>query len=576
MELKLKKLPGGDFENVKIDGAGAEGSIRLTDVVKTFREGLPYPVLLARVNGLDTELTGEVSDGDMIELLDMREQCANLVYQRGLSMIFLKAFEDVFEEMGEAAATAEINNTLNKGFFISIRLKEKDIDESDDMHYDISEDVVKKIENRMHRLVEADLPFIKEIVSKERGICIWEESGRPEKVKLLKVVPDDNYKAVFYILDGYRNYFFGPMVPSTGYIKIFELRKYRKGILLRFPYYDKPDVLPDYVDDHMLYNAYGEEYKWLDLLGVQYVADLNNVVASGGARDMILMCEALYEKRIIEIAAEIMKRRKRIILIAGPSSSGKTTTAQRLCIQLKVNGMEPLYLGTDDYFVERKDSPRDENGDYNFENLDALDIDLFNKHMNDLLAGREVDIPEFDFITGTKVFGKRITSIDGNQPIIIEGIHALNDKLTEQIDDETKFKIYISPLTQLNLDLHNRVPTTEARMLRRMVRDYNFRDYSAAETIKAWPKVRAGENTNIFPFTGKADIVLNSVMAYEIGVLKKYVEPLLREITPDQPEYSEALRMWNIIRFFEVIEEDELVPNNSIVREFIGGSVFVD
>ncbi len=344
------------------------------------------------------------------------------------------------------------------------------------------------------------------------------------------------------------------MVPSTGYIKLFELRKYRKGILLRFPYYGKPDVLPEYVDDYMLYKAYGEEYKWLDLLGVQYLADLNNVIAGGGARDMILMCEALYEKRIVEIATEIIKRNKRIILIAGPTSSGKTTTAQRLCIQLKVNGLEPLYLGTDDYFLERKDTPRDERGNYNFENLDALDINLFNNHINDLLAGREVDIPEFDFVTGIKTFGNRITSVYENQPIIIEGIHALNDKLTEQIDEDKKFKIYISPLTQLNLDQHNRVPTTEARMLRRMVRDHNFRGNSAAVTIRTWPKVRAGENLNIFPFTGEADIVLNSVMAYEICILKKYAEPLLREITPEQPEYSEALRLLDIIKFLRLLK----------------------
>ncbi|MGI6766145.1 MAG: nucleoside kinase [Lentihominibacter sp.] len=574
MKLKIKKLPGGDFENITIGGV-TEERIVLADLAETFKGELPYPALIARVNGLDTELTETVKEGDTVELLDMREHCANLVYQRSLSMIFLKAFEEVFGEIGESSATAEISNTLNNGFFISVRLKEKEETEPDADRYDVPEDVVKKIETRMHRLVEADLPFNKEIVSKEEGVKIWEESGRPEKARLLKAFPEAEYKAVFYSLNEYRNYFFGPMVPSTGYIKLFELRKYRKGILLRFPYYGKPDVLPEYVDDYMLYKAYGEEYKWLDLLGVQYLADLNNVIASGGARDMILMCEALYEKRIVEIAAKISGQRKRIILIAGPSSAGKTTTARRLCIQLKVNGLEPLYLGTDDYFLERKDTPKDEKGNYNFENLDALDINLFNNHMNNLLAGREVDIPEFDFVTGTKVFGKRITSIDENQPIIIEGIHALNDKLTEQIDDEKKFKIYISPLTQLNLDQHNRVPTTEARMLRRMVRDYNFRDYSAAETIRAWPKVRAGENLNIFPFTGEADIVLNSVMAYEIGILKKYAEPLLREITPEQPEYSEALRLLDILKFFAVIEEEDCVPNNSIVREFIGGSVFV-
>lgn len=575
MELKLKKFPRGKYENISIDAGSEKGAV-LEDIVEIFKEELPYPILFSRVNGLDTELTEVVNDGDMVELLDMREHCANLVYQRSLSMIFLKAFEEVFREMGETEATAEICNSLNKGFFINIRLKDKETVEFDSIRYDIPEEAVQQIEAHMNRLVERNLPFTKEILSKAEGIRIWEESGYPDKAELLREIPAEEYNPVFYNLDGYRNFFFGPMVPSTGYIRLFEVRKYRRGILLRFPYYDKPDMIPEYVDDYMLYKAYGEEYRWLNLLGVKHLADLNKVVEAGGAKDMILMCEALYEKRIVEIADEIKKRKRRVILIAGPSSSGKTTTARRLCIQLKVNGLDPLYLGTDDYFVERKDSPRDENGNYNFENLDALDIDLFNNNMNDLLCGKEVDLPEFDFMTGTKIFGKRITSIDENQPIVIEGIHALNEKLTEQIDNEEKYKIYISPLTQLNIDSHNRMPSTEARMLRRMVRDHKFRDNSAAETIRVWPKVRAGEDLNIFPFNSEADVVLNSVMAYEIGILKKHAEPLLKEITREQPEYSEALRLLGILEFFRGIEDEKCVPNNSIVREFIGGSVFVD
>ena len=283
-----------------------------------------------------------------------------------------------------------------------------------------------------------------------------------------------------------------------------------------------------------------------------------------------------HEKKIAEIADMITSGKKRIVLIAGPSSSGKTTFARRLSVQLRVNGVEPLYLGTDDYFVEREDTPLGPDGKPNYEDLEALDIELFNDHMNRLLNGEEVDLPEFDFIDGKKVYGKRILSIEPDQPIVIEGIHALNGKLTEFIDEDEKFKIYISPLTQLNIDVHNRIPTTDARMLRRIVRDYKYRGHSAAETIAQWPKVRAGEDKNIFPYSGEADVLFNSALIYELSVLSKYATPLLQEVAPSQPEYSEAARMLQFIRYFDVIEEDRFVPNNSIMREFIGGSIFVE
>jgi uridine kinase len=271
----------------------------------------------------------------------------------------------------------------------------------------------------------------------------------------------------------------------------------------------------------------------------------------------------------------ITQQKKRIVLICGPSSSGKTTFARRLIIQLRVNGLEPLYLGTDDYFVERTQTPVDENGEPNFEDIEALDIELFNRDMNGLLKGDEVDIPTFDFLKGTKVFGKRITRAKKGQPIIIEGIHGLNKQLTADIPDEEKFKIYISPLTQLNIDEHNRIPTTDARMLRRMVRDYQFRGHTAQSTIQAWPKVRKGEDKNIFPYNGEADVFFNSVHIYELNVLKKYAEPLLRSITREEPEYSEAVRMLKFLQYFKTIEDDSIIVNNSIIREFIGGSIFV-
>ena len=289
------------------------------------------------------------------------------------------------------------------------------------------------------------------------------------------------------------------MVPSTGYIEHFELRKYRRGVLLRFPSQDRPDVIPEFRDDKKLYMAFGEASKWQKLLDIEYLPELNRKIREGFSRDLILLSEALHEKKVAEIADRITDEKRRIILIAGPSSSGKTTFARRLCVQLRVNGLQPLYMGTDDYFVERENTPLGEDGLPDYENLDCVDIELFNRNMNDLLAGKAVDLPKFDFMTGKKKFGDRITSIRSSQPVVIEGIHALNDELTPYIDDREKFKIYISPFTQLNVDVHNRVPTTDARMLRRIVRDYKYRGHSAAQTIALWPNVRAGEDRNIFP-----------------------------------------------------------------------------
>ena len=434
---------------------------------------------------------------------------------------------------------------------------------------------VRQIQSRMEVLVKADLPLIKEALSKEEAIAFFEKTGREDKIALLAENPQAK-KVRLYALDGYRDFFYGRMVPSTSYLTLFELRKYRRGVLLRFPHPSDPNRIPDYVDERVLYQAFGEQSRWGKLMGIDYAFDLNRKIEEGKFKELIQLSEALHERRIVEIADMITKQKKRIILIAGPSSSGKTTFAQRLCIQLRVNGLEPLYMGTDDYFLEREQTPVDAYGEKNYEDLDAVDIHLFNSNMNDLLAGKQVDLPTFDFMEGHKEYGKRLTRIRSNQPIVIEGIHALNDALTPEIAKEEKFKIYISPLTQLNIDAHNRIVTTDHRMLRRMVRDFKYRGYSAQNTIRNWPKVRAGEDKNIFPYSNEADVMFNSVHLYELCVLKKYALPLLEAIQPDEPEYSEAQRMRNFLRFFKTVEDDSAIVNNSILREFIGGSVFVD
>jgi uridine kinase len=366
------------------------------------------------------------------------------------------------------------------------------------------------------------------------------------------------------------------MAPSTSYIEYFEVRKYKRGVLLRFPEPSSPNKIPEYTDEKMLYQTFGEQSRWGKLMGITYVSDLNRKTCGDEFKELVQLSEALHEKKIVEIAEMISKQHKRIILIAGPSSSGKTTFARRLCVQLKVNGLKPLYMGTDDYFVERENTPLDEFGEKNYEDLEAVDIKLFNENMNDLLAGKTVDLPTFNFLTGKKEYGKRITTLKGSRLIVIEGIHALNELLTLEIPKEEKFKIYISPLTQLNIDNHNRIVTTEHRMLRRMVRDYKYRGHSAQSTIADWPKVRAGENKNIFPFSNEADVLFNSVHLYEICVLKKYAEPLLSQIKPDEAEYGDAVRLLNFLRFFKTADNDSVITNNSIIREFIGGSIFVD
>ncbi len=319
--------------------------------------------------------------------------------------------------------------------------------------------------------------------------------------------------------------------------------------------------------------AFDEATLWSKLMKVSTVKELNEKIKTGEYKELIQLSEALHEKKVTELADIITKEKKRIILIAGPSSSGKTTFAKRLIIQLKVNGLNPMYMGTDDYFVEREETPVDENGEKNFEDIEAIDIKLFNENINGLLEGKTVDMPTFDFLEGHKIFGKRITQIKDNQPIVIEGIHALNEQLTEFLPEDEKFKIYISPLTTLCIDENNRIPTTDARMLRRMVRDYNFRGHSAKETIKEWPQVRKGEDKNIFPFSDDADVFFNSVHLYEIAVLKKYAEPLLKEIDENQEEYRNAKKLLEILSHIDVIEDDSVIPNNSIIREFIGGSV---
>ena len=513
--------------------------------------------VIAKVNNRYESLLYKVQKKCSVEYLDIGSHVGRLVFQHGMIMIYLKSIE---ENLGRSRV--EVQYALSKGLYTEI-----------DGGREVTDEELEKIIAGMNKIVEADMPFEYGVAGRNRALARLKEAGLTEKRRLLKGAT--NIKRVNYFkLGDFFNMFYGHMVPSTGYIKGFSVRRYRRGILLVLPKERKGSGL-QYIDDRKLYRAFEQTQKWQQELEVPFVIDMNKKIAEGEEKEIILLSEAVHEQRIIELAQRIIKEKKRVILISGPSSSGKTTFARRFCIQLRVNGLAPLYMGTDDYFLDRDFTPVNEKGEKDFECLEAVDVELFNKNMNDLLAGKKVDLPTFDFLEGRKFFGKRITEIKHGTPIVIEGIHALNKKFTPKIDDKEKFKIYISPLTQLNIDSHNRISITDSRLLRRIVRDYMFRGYSAEKTLKAWPNVRAGENVNVFPHNGEADIFINSMHVYEIGVLKKFAEPLLEEIPRSSGQFAEAERLLMFLKFFKTIEHDEYIPNTSILREFIGGGIFL-
>ena len=515
-------------------------------------------IYAALINHKHVHFSECVHDQDVVQLQDIRASYGNTCYQSTLTLLYLKAIHDV---MGKNV-TVTIANSLSKGLFTVIHAG------------NVTDDLAKEIEKHMHELVEENIEITEEYVDHDTAIELLKDAKDKKSVDLLNTASDLKHVYVITLADE-KMMTFVHALPSTSYIPFFEVRRYRNGLLLRFPHPNFPDQIPPYEEQKLLYDAFSEETQWEKLLKVSFASDLNRMIEKKESKDLIMLSEALHEKKIAMIAEQIQSAKKRIILIAGPSSSGKTTFAKRLCIQLKVIGLNPLYLGTDDYFVNRDEMIPDENGKYDFEALEAVDLNLFETQMNALLHGEKVDLPEFDFITGKKVFGKRITSIDASQPIVIEGIHGLNPQLTEGIDDSEKFKIYISPLTQINLDAHHRIPTTDARMLRRMVRDNRTRGRDGAVTISSWPSVRHGEEKYIFPFNKEADVFFNSQCVYELAVLKKYATPLLEKVQPDQAEYAEAQRMLQFLSCFESIDNDSIIANNSIIREFIGGSILV-
>lgn len=552
MDIKVRIKKSIDADNY-IEAIVPSG-ITVSELVDMFGDGLPHRVLLAAVNNRYRELWHKIESDSKVELYDIRSACAEECYRNSLTMIYLKAAEEVLGS--DVKVTVE--NSLNQGFFSAVK--------TDSV---ITQEELDAIEARMREIIAADIPFESGKSKKSKAVDLCRKNCKEEKAALIaesKIEDDVEY----YSLGDYYNYFFGYMVPSTGYVELFDIRKYRNGVLVRFPSSISPDYIPEYRDDAKLYEAYAEAKKWRRIMDVEYLADLNRIIREGRASELIEKNEKLQDKKILEIAETIIGSGKRIVLIAGPSSSGKTTFAKRLCEKIQSLGKKTLYLGTDDYFLDRDETPLDADGKPRFEDLDAIDLCLFNEHMNELLAGEMVDLPEFNFVKGEKVFGKRITSIDDEHLIVIEGIHSLNEEMTSEISEEVKLKIYISPLTRLGIDRHNNLSTSDARKLRRMLRDYRTRNNSAAKTISDWQGVRMGEEKNIFPYSNSADIVFNSSVTYETALLKRDVLPLLENIGQNEPEYAEARRLIHFLKYFEVIKDSSSVPQNAILREFLG------
>ncbi|AKI97623.1 nucleoside kinase [Kosmotoga pacifica] len=530
----------------------------LAEIAKFYQEEFTSPIMAARMNNAMAELIKRVNEDVEIEFVDLRDTDGLRIYTRGILFILFMAVRQLYGKV-----KLYVHHSLGSGLVCEVSGIKEVID-------------LKAIEEEMKKIVEKDLPFIKETINKFEAIKLFSEDNQREKAILFKYRKKSTVN--IYRCGEYFNYYYGYMPPSTGNLKWFELFPYKqKYFILNLPTTHSPTKVPEFSDRPKLASVFMEHENWGKILGVKTVGELNSIIASGDAEiaELIRIAEALHEKKIANIADMISRRKgTRLILIAGPSSSGKTTFSKRLMLHLKVLGYRPIQISLDDYFVDREKTPRDENGNYDFESIHALDLELFNQQMNQLMEGKEVYLSSFNFKTGKRGFRETPTKIDEDQPIIVEGIHGLNELLSSSITSEKKFKIYVSALTQMNLDDMNRIPTTDVRLLRRIVRDYRYRGHSALDTIRMWESVRNGEEKYIFPYQEQADVMFNSALIYELAVLKMFAEPLLLQIDNTKPEFSEAKRLLRFIDYFLPVTAMEEIPKTSILREFIGGSTF--
>jgi len=539
----------------KQDTIEVKEKIKIEDLLNEEIKNNKYEVLGALFNNKYQRLDYEIEEDGNIELLDMSDKVGMKIYRNTLLYIMGKAF---FELYPDAYITVQYH--LNNSMYCDIE------------NIELTEQVIENVKQRMKKIIERKLDINKAKIPRDKAEKFYKMTHTPKG--RLQINLEENEDIEMYYSETYYNYFYEILATNTGKINLFDLKKYNKGILLIYPYTKNPDVLPEYKETKKLLWAMQEYEKIRKILDVSKVFRLNQKVKDNKIKDIILLSEALHEKKISDIADEITKKKNiKMVLIAGPSSSGKTTFAERLGIQLRLNGIKPVTISVDNYFVERQDNPLDENGNYDFECLEAIDLELFNDHLVKLLNGEEIEMPEFDFYKGTKRFNGKMLKLKDDEILVIEGIHCLNDELTSKIAKDQKYKIYISDLTVLNMDEFNRISTRDTRLIRRIVRDNRTRGYSAIETIQRWDNVAKGEVKNIFPFQENADSIFNTSLVYELGVLKDKVIPLLEEIDDSHPEHAEAQRMINMLKYFESISEN-LVPDNSLLKEFIGGSAF--
>lgn len=530
------------------------------EIGEKFQGYFEYPILVANVDNSIVDLSDKLTKKCNIDFYDRSSLVGNHIYRKSLQFMLVLAIKRLFGQDAEVL----IEHSVSKGVYCEL------------VDIKITKSVLKNIETEMNKIVSEDLIFNKISASRIDSIKYFKKKKWLDKVKVLKYI--SNTYINLYRIDDVYDYYYSEMVPSTRYLEEFALNYINEsGFVMCYPDIFNPECVLPYKHHELLFNKFLDYTNWGRKIGISNAADLNEIVSLGKYSDLIRLSEAYYNSQISKIADKIYENSKniKVVLIAGPSSSGKTTTSKKLEVYLRSKGLVPHQISIDDYFVNREDTPRDENGELDFESIDALDIDLFNKQLFSLLDGEKVLLPQYNFVLGKREYKNKWLKLGENDIIIIEGLHALNDVMTMSIESKNKFKIYISPLTQLNIDNHNYIRTTDTRKLRRIIRDNKYRGHSASDTLKMWSKIKRGEEKYIFPYQDNVDEIINSALVYEIGVLKTYAEPLLFSVAEDDPMYPEALRLINFLRNFLPIPSDD-VPSDSILREFIGGSVFND
>ena len=529
----------------------------LFDIFSEIGLEMSHGPISCKVNNKVEGMHYRVYNSKDLEFLDMTSSSGSRAYTRTLFFVLCKAVKDIFP----ASPDVIIDIPVSNGFYVDVRLGKE-----------LTEEVVEKLRNRMQEIIDAHMPIRRYMVPTEDAIALFQEKGDVEKVKLLKT--SGSIYTTYYKIGDYVDYYYGTLLTNTSELYLFGLEKYYDGMLLRIPSLKNPDQLGEITRQDKMFDIFKEHHRWQDIIGIRTIGDFNQAVTAGFSTDIINISEALQEKKIAQIAEDIAQRKGvKLVLLAGPSSSGKTTSCKRLSIQLAVNGLKPLQISLDDYFVDREKTPKDESGEYDYESIYALDLKLINEQFNALFRGEEVELPKYDFQSGkSKRSGKKLKMNDHNV-LVVEGIHALNPELTSQIPDEQIYRVYASALTTILLDNHNYIPTTDNRLLRRIIRDNKYRGVSAQETIHRWPSVRAGENKWIFPFQENADAMLNTAMLYELAVIKMQAEPLLQQVPENCEEYAEAYRLLKFLKYFKGIPYNNLPPT-SLLREFLGGSSF--